>query len=48
MPKELGPIFNDGIILASISAVLLNAYFNRTSHEEAEQGAILAAQAEHS
>jgi xanthine permease len=48
MPKELGPIFNDGIILASISAVLLNAYFNRTSHAEAEQGAILAAQAEHS
>jgi len=27
-PKELGPLLNSGIVLAAISAVLLNAYFN--------------------
>ena len=48
MPAALHPIFGDGIILASIAAVLLNAYFNRTSEAEARQGAVLAAQgAEH-
>jgi uric acid transporter len=48
MPPALSPIINDGIILASISAVLLNALFNRTSEAEARQGAVLAAQgAEH-
>jgi hypothetical protein len=30
--------------MTSIAAVLLNAYFNRTSAAEAEQGALLAAQ----
>ena len=30
-PDVLKPIFGDGIILTSISAVLLNAFFNRTS-----------------
>ena len=45
MPAELRPIFGDGIILTSIAAVLLNVYFNRTSHAEASHGAMLAAQA---
>jgi uric acid transporter len=47
MPPALGPIFGDGIILTSIMAVGLNAYFNRTSSEQAREDAILAAQAEH-
>jgi NCS2 family nucleobase:cation symporter-2 len=45
LPAELKPIFGDGIILTAISAVLLNAFFNRTTTEHAEQGAFLAAQA---
>ena len=44
MPAELKPIFGDGIILTSITAVLLNAYFNRTSQAEASEDAVLAAQ----
>jgi NCS2 family nucleobase:cation symporter-2 len=44
-PAELKPIFGDGIILTAISAVLLNAFFNRTTNEQAEEGAFLAAQA---
>jgi NCS2 family nucleobase:cation symporter-2 len=44
-PAELKPIFGDGIILTAISAVLLNAFFNRTTNEQAEAGAFLAAQA---
>jgi uric acid transporter len=47
MPPALGPIFGDGIILTSIVAVALNAYFNRTSAAEAREDAMLAAQAEH-
>ncbi len=31
--------------MTSLTAVLLNAYFNRTSPEEARQGAMLAAEA---
>jgi NCS2 family nucleobase:cation symporter-2 len=45
MPDALRPIFGDGIILTSIAAVLLNAYFNRSTAEEATEGAMLAAQA---
>lgn len=45
MPAELKPIFGDAIILTSIAAVLLNAYFNHTSNAEAREGAIIAAQA---
>jgi NCS2 family nucleobase:cation symporter-2 len=45
MPAELRPIFGDSIILTSIAAVLLNAYFNRTTQEEAMEGSILAAHA---
>lgn len=44
-PDALKPIFGDGIILTSISAVLLNAFFNRTSREEAEADSFAAAQA---
>src|SRR5580698_6856087 len=44
-PDGLKPIFGDGIILTSIAAVLLNAFFNRTSQREAETDAFLAAQA---
>jgi NCS2 family nucleobase:cation symporter-2 len=47
-PDALKPIFGDGIILTSIVAVLLNAFFNRTTSEEAEVDALRAAQtAEH-
>jgi NCS2 family nucleobase:cation symporter-2 len=45
LPAELKPIFGDGIILTAISAVLLNAFFNQTTTEQAEEGAFLAAQA---
>ena len=45
LPDVLKPIFGDGIILTSISAVLLNAFFNRTSREEAEADSFAAAQA---
>jgi uric acid transporter len=44
-PPQLKPIFGDGIILTAISAVLLNAFFNRTSLEQAEADSFLAAQA---
>jgi uric acid transporter len=44
-PDALKPIFGDGIILTSIAAVLLNAFFNRTSSAQAEADAFLAAQA---
>jgi xanthine permease len=44
-PDVLKPIFGDGIILTSIAAVLLNAFFNRTSLEQAEADTFLAAQA---
>ena len=44
-PDALKPIFGDGIILTSISAVLLNAFFNRTSTEQAEAETFIAAQA---
>jgi NCS2 family nucleobase:cation symporter-2 len=42
-PPALKPIFGDGIILTSIAAVVLNAFFNRTSAEQAEADAVLAA-----
>lgn len=44
MPAELKPIFGDGIILTSIAAVALNAYFNRTTEKEASEDSVLAAQ----
>ena len=44
-PDALRPIFGDGIILTSISAVSLNAFFNRTSREQPEVDTFLAAQA---
>jgi uric acid transporter len=44
-PEALKPIFGDGIILTSIAAVVLNAFFNRTSREEAQADTFLAAQA---
>jgi uric acid transporter len=43
-PDTLKPIFGDGIILTSIAAVALNAFFNRTNSEQAEADAVLAAQ----
>jgi NCS2 family nucleobase:cation symporter-2 len=43
MPPDLKPIFGDAIILTAIVAVALNAWFNRTSRDEAERDAILAA-----
>ena len=47
-PDALKPIFGDGIILTSIAAVGLNAFFNHTSREQAEADTFLAAQvAEH-
>ena len=47
VPSALHPIVGDGIILASIAAVSLNAYFNRTTADQARRDAVLAAQAEH-
>jgi NCS2 family nucleobase:cation symporter-2 len=44
-PDALKPIFGDGIILTSISAVVLNAFFNRTTAEQAEAETLIAAQA---
>jgi NCS2 family nucleobase:cation symporter-2 len=44
-PDALKPIFGDGIILTSIAAVVLNAFFNRSSSEQAEADALVAAQA---
>ncbi len=45
LPATLKPIFGDGIILTSISAVALNAFFNKTSAEQAEADSVLAAHA---
>ncbi len=44
-PESLKPIFGDGIILTSITAVLLNAFFNPTSQEQAEADTFAAAHA---
>jgi len=44
-PDGLKPIFGDGIILTAVSAVMLNAFFNRTTREQAEIDTFLAAQA---
>jgi NCS2 family nucleobase:cation symporter-2 len=44
MPADLKPVFGDAIIMTSIAAVLLNAYFNRTTAEQAEADTMLAAQ----
>jgi NCS2 family nucleobase:cation symporter-2 len=44
MPASLKPIFGDGIILTSLSAVGLNALFNRTSADAAQADSVLAAQ----
>jgi len=45
LPDALKPVFGDGIILTSITAVLLNVFFNKTSTEQAEADTFLAAQA---
>jgi xanthine permease len=44
-PEVLKPIFGDGIILTSIAAVALNAFFNRTTREQAEADSLFAATA---
>jgi len=44
VPAVLKPIFGDAIIMTSIAALLLNAYFNRTSAAEAQAQSLLAAQ----
>ena len=44
MPADLKPVFGDAIIMTSIAAVLLNAWFNRSSAAEAEAQSMLAAQ----
>jgi len=45
LPDALKPVFGDGIILTSLTAVLLNVFFNKTSTEQAEADTFLAAQA---
>lgn len=45
MPAELKPIFGDPIMLTSIAAILLNAYFNKTTAAEAAADSFQAAQA---
>jgi len=44
-PKALEPILGSGIVLASIAAVLLNAYFNGAGRAEAAVAAASAAKA---
>ena len=44
-PDALKPIFGDGIILTSIAAVLLNAFFNRHHDRTGRSRYVLAAQA---
>jgi NCS2 family nucleobase:cation symporter-2 len=45
LPKNLEPLLNSGIVLASIAAVLLNAYFNGAGSPAAEADAVGAAKA---
>jgi len=49
MPKTLAPLLESGILLASISAVVLNAYFNgvRGGSDALEEAATAAKAAEH-
>ena len=46
MPHDIHPLIESGILLASLSAVLLNAFFNGTKLNEAEIKAA-AATADH-
>jgi len=48
MPKALGPLLHSGILLASVSAVLLNAYFNgmRAADDAAAEAAAAGREAE--
>lgn len=44
LPKELKPILDSGILLTTIAAVILNAFFNGSgSAESGEKGASSAA-----
>jgi len=44
MPKALSPLLHSGILLASITAVLLNLYFNgATPRDKAIRGAAAGA-----
>src|SRR5262249_6517376 len=45
LPKNLEPLLNSGIVLASISAVLLNAYFNGGGSSAAKADVVTAAKA---
>jgi xanthine permease len=45
LPKNLEPLLNSGIVLASIAAVLLNAYFNGAGTAAAEADVATAAKA---
>ena len=38
MPEQLAPLLHSGILLAAISAVVLNAYFNGFKEEKKEVG----------
>ena len=43
LPKNLEPLLNSGIVLASIAAVLLNAYFNGSGSSTAKAEVVTAA-----
>jgi NCS2 family nucleobase:cation symporter-2 len=45
IPSVMNPIFGDGIILTSIVAVLLNAFFNPVTATEAPKDTLPDAQA---
>jgi xanthine/uracil permease len=46
MPEQLAPLLHSGILLATVSAVLLNAYFNGLKEPEANaEGAALGMEA---
>ena len=45
MPKALGPLLHSGILLAAISAIVLNVFLNGTSRGATGEGVELAHEA---
>jgi NCS2 family nucleobase:cation symporter-2 len=45
MSAELKPIFGDPVIMTSVVAVVFNAYFKRTSRDQATARSLMAARA---
>jgi uric acid transporter len=49
LPDELHPLLESGILLAAMSSVLLNAFFNgvRSAESAREEATMIAAASEH-